>query len=71
MGTQFDWVQAQLKKETTLNSLRDILAKEIKRQLPHTESSINITLMMIRRSCGAEAEQQTRAMYGLTDQAHV
>lgn len=68
MGTQLDWVQAQLKKEHKLQLLRDTLAKEIHRELPHTESSINITLMMIERTCGTEAEQQTRAMFGLTEQ---
>lgn len=65
---QLDWVQAQAKRLRQLESLREIIAKELRQKFPHSAAVINVTLMMIRQSHGEEAEQETRLLFGLDNQ---
>lgn len=66
---QFDYIQAEAAKYRRLLKLREIIATELVRQMPFSESSINITLLMIRQIHGRDAEIETRHLFGLTEQS--
>lgn len=66
---QFDYIQAEAAKYRRLLKLREVIATEMVRQMPFSETSINITLMMIRQIHGQDAEIETRHLFGLTEQS--
>lgn len=66
---QFDYIQAEAAKYRRLLKLREVIATEMVRQMPFSETSINITLMMIRQIHGQDAEIETRYLFGLTEQS--
>lgn len=65
---QFDWVQIQTKKEQHLRVLQGMVAEEIERQAPFSEPAIRISLAMIRKKFGTDAEMQTRQQFNLVNQ---
>lgn len=65
--SQLDWTVQQAQKHSRLLKLREIIATELKRKLPFSGSSVKITLSMIRVHHGEEAEQETRNIFGLTE----
>jgi hypothetical protein len=65
---QFDWVKNEAAKQRRLETLRNVIAKELQRNLPFSETSINITLLMIRQGYGIAAETETRRLFDLSEQ---
>lgn len=66
---QFDWIKRQAKRHKRLMALREVIELELQRQLPFSETSIRITLLMIRRIYGEKEEEETRRLFGLDEQA--
>ena len=64
---QLDWIARQAARQKRLMALRAVIQEELKRNLPFSEVSIRISLLMIRRNHGKEAEEETRQMFGLSE----
>lgn len=64
----WDWVKLEAAKHRRLLELRAIIEIELTRQMPFSEMSIRITLRIIRREFGRDAEIETLRQFGLPDQ---
>lgn len=66
---RMDWVLMEAAKHRRLLELREIIYREMERKLPFSETSIKITLQIIRREHGRDAEIETLRSFGFNDQS--
>ena len=68
-GKQLDWVQSQVAQQKRLANLRQVIADELGREkeLPFSETSIRVSLIMIRRNHGEMDYQETLRIFGLAE----